>query len=62
MQIKFYKIVGVSTLLYDCHTWAPTEEKINIRAVKMRFLNGVTRYIQTDLLINELDKDFTFTH
>jgi hypothetical protein len=53
-NLKFYKIMAVSVLLYGSETWAPRKRDWNrIQAAEMKYLRTVKRYTRLYQIRNE---------
>jgi len=54
-QMKFYKVVARSSLLYGSETWVTTKRDITrLEAAEMRFLRSVTGYTRLDKIRSEV--------
>jgi len=58
-QIKFYKVVARSLLLYGSETWVTTKRDMTgLEAAEMRFLRSVTGYTRLDKIRNEITREY----
>jgi len=54
-QMKFYKVVPRTTLLYVSETWVTTKRDMTrLEAAEMRFLRSVKRYTRLDKITSEI--------
>jgi len=54
-QMKFYKVVARSSLLYGSETWVTTKRDMTrLEAAEMRFLRSVTGYTRLDKIRSEV--------
>jgi len=54
-QMKFYKVVSRTSLLYGSETWVTTKgDMTRLEAAEMRFLRSVTGYTRLDKIRSEV--------